>query len=58
MIAGGIVEINGYLDQTESEHLRVKIRIGLRISGHRGDVMNPVKATVHDDPSMLEAPPA
>src|SRR6266576_3034689 len=43
MIASWIVEINGALDQSQAEHLRIKIQIALRVTGDRGNMMNAVQ---------------
>ena len=40
MIAPGIVEIHGPLDQTQPERLGIKVEIALRISRNRGDVVD------------------
>src|SRR5687768_3447073 len=41
MVGGGIVEVDGPLDQTHAEHAGVKVQILLRIARDRRDVVNP-----------------
>jgi hypothetical protein len=46
MVGAGVVEINGFLDQTLAQQNLIKIEIGLRIAGYGRDVMDAVHKLV------------
>ena len=48
MIGPRIVEVDGLLDQSQAQHLRVEIEIGLRIGSDRGDVVNSENGRGHE----------
>ena len=47
MVAARVVEIDGALDQTQTQRLGVEIEIRLRISSDRGDMVD--AGAAHED---------
>ncbi len=53
VVGGGIVEVYGALDESETKNAGVEVEIPLRVTGYTGDMMNTGSAEAHRPDSCL-----